>query len=268
MSAALVRENPQPSVVLSATDNVYVTVQTDQRNLEAALLSACRRSDVAQIGALLPNRASMNSRDGKGRTPLMLVCRSKSACNSTTVMAVEALIRGGADVNAEDSFGCAALTYAVTADNSLFKVSVMDALVEAGADVNHTGPDGYSPFAQVTADLLRLAHVGSSLRFKEHFEPIEHLRALFALLVVHGARVDWRDRDGKTLLMKACEKSQNDVALDLIQAGANVSLVANDGQTAISICIKIKNNELVEYFKLSNPGLVMEAWTGIPQNPR
>jgi len=53
------------------------------------------------------------------------------------------------------------------------------------------------------------------------------------LLLKENAKIDVRANDGHTALMVAAFKGRLDVVVDLLNAGANVSLVNNEGKTAL-----------------------------------
>ena len=74
--------------------------------------------------------AEEQTRDARGRTPLMLACRSGDANE------VDRLIASGADVNARNNSGTTPLMYAKTAAVGSGDTRVLCALIDAGADVN------------------------------------------------------------------------------------------------------------------------------------
>ncbi|KAL9618388.1 MAG: hypothetical protein Q9160_006896 [Pyrenula sp. 1 TL-2023] len=106
--------------------------QTDAGG-RSALSWAAQKGDEEAIRTLLSYRANPDIADDLGKTPLMYAARECRRC-------VELLCQAGANVEVKTSFGMAtALHYA--AESSLSKnqnMEVIEAIVQAGADVNAT----------------------------------------------------------------------------------------------------------------------------------
>jgi hypothetical protein len=56
------------------------------------------------------------------------------------------------------------------------------------------------------------------------------------ILINHGADLDVINNDGRTALMIACDKSNKSLAINLLAAGSPVLIEDKDGDTALSLC--------------------------------
>lgn len=144
------------------------------------LLEAARRGHSDVAAALIKAGANVNAQDPYGVSVLMFA----SICGSSELM--EMLIERGADVNAKDVNGRTALIEALTTENDI-PVSVMKSLLNAGADPN----------ARISGEetALMLAAAGD----------IEILR----MLIEAGADVNAQDENGSTALMRAAPYPEN-----------------------------------------------------------
>lgn len=156
------------------------------------------------VEALLAAGATPNAPDSAGRTPLSLAVRSKE------VALVEALLSRKADPNVRiaDMKGASALG---AADS----LPVMEALLRAGANVEHADDNGWTPI------MLRAGNE----------------RARFDLLRAKGANLLLVSKDGWTPLMIAARSGYEDVVKELIKAGAPVNQQGTDGWTALSLAV-------------------------------
>jgi ankyrin repeat protein len=74
-----------------------------------------------------------------------------------------------------------------------------------------------------------------------------HSTAMAKLLLGHGANVNVQDKNGGTALMYAIDDGNTDVALLLLNSGANVNARANiDGKTALMSATTHKNWRVIE----------------------
>ena len=169
------------------------------RELEMALLGACREGDLLKVRQLIKEGHNVNTRGGcVGTTPLI------EAALGGHGQVVEELIREGADVNGKSAVQRAALHYASWNGHC----SVVKTLCTAGADTNVQDKEGETP-------LIRAAKLGSDEMVCE--------------LIRAGAGVNVQDKGGKTPLMCAAERGSDQIVCKLIRAGASVNVVTSHG---------------------------------------
>lgn len=150
------------------------------------VFDASRRGDLTALQTLHEaDPASINTRDGKGFTPLIL-----AAYNDQPAV-VEFLLQKGADVNAQDAAGNTALM------GVCFKgyKDVAKKLIDAGADVN-----------------LRNANGAPALTFAATFGQLQ----IAEWLLQKGAKSNLPDSRGKTSFDHAIIQ-ENEEMIELIQ---------------------------------------------------
>ncbi|MGA2879560.1 MAG: ankyrin repeat domain-containing protein [Bryobacteraceae bacterium] len=152
--------------------------------------SAIRENNLAQLKALLDQKASANLADHHGITPLMY------AAEVGSVDAMRVLIDHGADVNAQNDFGSTALMWS-TPDTAKVRL-----LLDHGAQVNLIAKSGRSAliiaaFTNPSAEVVRL-------------------------LLAKGAKVDVMDRRQVTPLNAATFGNDTTTVRLLLEAGADI----------------------------------------------
>jgi ankyrin repeat protein len=131
------------------------------------------------------------------------------AASSEHLSVVQALITAGANVNLTDDDGWSALHWAAQAGN----LPVLQALIVAGADVNRTDDEGLTAL-YLAAKARRLPVVQA--------------------LIAAGADVKKRRHDdGMTALHIASKKGHLEIVKSLLAAGADVNMMDDEGQTAL-----------------------------------
>lgn len=190
--------------------------------------SAIRENNLAQLKALLDQKASANLADPRGITPLMY------AAEVGSLDAMRVLIDRGADVNAQNDIGSTALMWSVS-DPAKVRL-----LLDHGAQVNLIAKSGRSAliiaaFTNPSAEVVRLllakgAKVG--ILDNRHVTPMNAATfgndtATVRLLLDAGADIDTPDTFiGLTPLMNAAG-NRNIEAVKLIMAkGAQVNAVS------------------------------------------
>ncbi|HQL82806.1 MAG TPA: ankyrin repeat domain-containing protein, partial [Spirochaetota bacterium] len=118
------------------------------------------------------------------------------------------LLAAGADADLKNSNGMTALMFAA----NFGQMDSVKYLIKAGAKVNETDNDGWSP----------LLHA-----IKGAFEP-----AVPEYLVSKGADVGMKAKGGWTPLMEAAARGKTEIVRFLIKAGADVNARSDEGRTA------------------------------------
>ena len=192
------------------------------------LLAAAASGDAKTLGALLDQGASIEQRDGHGRTALQIAVYRRKPEAATLLLA------RGADANAFDVQRYDIVTIAAVADDQ----AMLDlALRSGGKAANITSP--YEGTALIAA--AHLGHVAVVKRLIAAGAPLDHVNNLgwtalieaivlgdggqrhtevLGLLVAAGANVNLPDRNGSTPLTLAIARGYGPMAEILRQAGA------------------------------------------------
>lgn len=191
------------------------------------------------ITLLVNNGADLNVRDDDGRIPLMVALEWQKTENCLQ------MIKKGADVNAADEKGYTVMYYALAHDNA---PKVINALVEKGAQVDFTAPDGVPAicFAAMNCDvdtLTALAEHGIDLSRCDSYGANALIYAASGdenpdavkWLVENGVDINGRGRNGVTPLLQICGDSmwvrnQAEIFLD---NGADIDAVDDAGRNAL-----------------------------------
>lgn len=175
---------------------------------DAPLVRAVKTGNLAEVRALIRQKADVNARDADDSTPLHWAVQQGSR------ELVDLLLASGADVNTRTRYGIAPLTLACTNGHD----SMVERLLAAGADPNVANADG------ATA-LMTCARTGN----------VNALRAL----VAKGAKVNDAERyKGQTALMWAAAENNADAVRLLIEVGADVKLKSRAGFTALLFAVR------------------------------
>ncbi len=190
--------------------------------------SAIRENNLAQLKALLDQKASAEVADDHGITPLMY------AAEVGSVDAMRILIDRGADVNAQNAFGSTALMWSVS-DPSKVRL-----LLDRGAQVNLIAKSGRSAlivaaFTNPSAEVVRLllakgATVG--IMDRRHVTPMNAATfgndtATVRLLADAGADIETPDTFiGLTPLMNAAGNRNVEAVKLLLAKGAKLNAVS------------------------------------------
>jgi len=192
----------------------------------AALVEAAGRGDLAQVRRLVEGGASVETRDARGRTPVL------AATDGNHLEVVRYLIARGADVNAQDAQKDSAFLLASARGST----DIVRATLQAGADLRSTnryGGTGLIPACHHGhVDTVRLLlttnidvnHV-NNLGWTALLEAVilgdggtAHAQ-IVQMLIARGANVNLPDRDGVTALAHAQRRGQVRVAQLLTLAG-------------------------------------------------
>jgi len=174
-------------------------------------VDAMESGDIAKIrDRVLADADYLNERDDCGNTPLL------NAIGFADLSLVRFLLEHQADPNAEVDDGYTCLLSAVESDspNSL---AILDALLEAGADVGGTGTNGWTPLHMAAArghgdKTKRLIDAGSDINRRTEVD------------------------GGETPLMEAAYAGHPETVQLLLKAGADASLrETTSDRTALEI---------------------------------
>jgi ankyrin repeat protein len=159
----------------------------------SALADAVRRGDHMAVQALVRKGADVNVREADGTTPLHWAVRGND------VKLVSALVRAGADVKAKNRYGLQPLTLAATNGSA----PIIDLLLTSGADPNERTAAG-EPV------LMTASRTGT----------VEAVKLLLGRGADVHARESWF---GETALMWAAAENHASVVRLLVEAGADIN---------------------------------------------
>ena len=177
-----------------------VDVNAVNQSGQSALLLATMFNRVGVVEALVRAGADVSKADNCGNAPLSV------AANATIATM---MIERGADVNAVNKRGESVLWR--TALNGCD--DVVEALVQAGADVNKADQSGGAPLS-VAANAT-----------------------IAKTLIERGAEVDAVDNRGETALWRAIHCQHLDVVEALVQAGADVNKADENGESPLAYAL-------------------------------
>ncbi len=239
--------------------------------VNAALLRAAYSNGLSEIQQLISSGADLNTRNKRGRTPLMLAIENSYGRYEVPKL----LIEKGADVNLFDNDGNTALMIAcdhngheavkLLLDNKAavyfmnkdkrtalhiaaagVRKRIVEALLatraevtvsSAGADVR--GVDVNGPDGSGRTPLMLAAD-------NEGFVPDD----VMELLLNKGAQIDLQDPQGDTALIMAARAGSMSGVEYLVSKGAAVNLKNKAGQTALTLARKIHENKKLYNAKL------------------
>jgi ankyrin repeat protein len=190
--------------------------------------SAIRDNNLAQLKALLDQKASANLADPRGITPLMY------AAEVGSLDAMRVLIDRGADVNAQNDIGSTALMWSVS------EPAKVRLLLDHGAQVNLIAKSGRSAliiaaFTNPSVEVVRLLLAKGAkvdIMDKRHVTPMNAATfgndtAAVRLLLDAGADIDTPDTFiGLTPLMNAAGNRNLDAVKLILAKGAQVNAVS------------------------------------------
>jgi ankyrin repeat protein len=170
------------------------------------------------VSFLVESGADVNITNDEEKTPLM----EAADCGELELM--EILLEHGAAVDSIDEYGNNVLFYAR-------RTEAAEMLISAGVDVNFVNEDYFEE-----EDYFK-DNVGVTPLMNAFEEGNNSVAEVF---LNHGARTDIIDKNGKTALMTAIEKSYCDSEMiqKLIDKGADVNAVDNNGDSVLIQAVK------------------------------
>jgi len=203
---------------------------------EDDLVNAIETNDITQIKSLLKDDATLiNKTDANGNTMLMIACKSKN------LGIVKTLLEMGAQgtINKQNAVGDTALHIACKNGYA----AIASVLVLNGADLTIKNVLGKTPIEVCTDPALKAKLELHQANVKKMFEFVKNNRTQDLQELLQTFRgVNLVDlTTGDTPLHIACQLGNKDIALLLIQAGANPTLKNKNGQMPFNL---VKNETL------------------------
>lgn len=172
------------------------------------LFAAAWRGDAAAVAGA--ERATLNARDGHGRTPLHVATFARRQ------EVIRALAQAGADLGALDNDRYDAVTIAAVADDD----ATLAVLLEVGASAKLT-TSRYDGTALIAA--AHLGHDGVVRQLIKAGAPLDHVNNLHWTALIEAV-----------VLGDGGPRHQR-VVQDLLAAGANAQLADRDGRTPLAL---------------------------------
>jgi ankyrin repeat protein len=222
------------------------------------LSDAIKAGKTAEVASLIEKGADVNARFGNGSTPLM------QAADIGRLDMAHLLISKGAEVNSKNGADFTPLMYAVAAGHD----RIVQLLLARGADVHGTSLErtplvlavmnnrvettrlllhnGADPNAECDgAQLVTKAIQGGN-------------QTITGLLIAGGAKVNAFDDMGKTPLMHAAEKGDMRTVRALVGKGASLNLQSKNSETALTLAIAGKHDDVVRFLMAKRAGMRSE----------
>lgn len=230
------------------------------------LLEAVHADDYNGVVILIASGQDINRLDESGNTPLHIATLLKRGHS------VMALIQANVDVNIPDSNGCTALCLAIVSEPDL---DIIEALIKAGADINHQeNESGMTPISKATEvdfELLRvLINAGANVNTPDidGCSPLcsatvyGDLEMVEALVNVHADLNQW-EKFHQTPLLLAVSNSFLEIVEVLVQSGADVNICDVYGTCPLYMAASLNDIEIVQILLRANADLDVENNEGM-----
>ena len=257
---------------------------------QSPLVDAVRRSDLAEVRALLRQGADVDSAEEDGTTALHWAASQDDAA------ATDALLDAGASVSVRNRYGVTPLLLACTSGS----LAIVERLLDAGADPNSALPEGETALMAAAragkSDVVRLlASRGASVDARESWHQQTALMwaagedhpDVIETLVDLGADLHARSEGGFTPLLFAARDGRLAAARALLRLGANVDdvidpdedLIADSNQnrpfsvaravgtSALVLAVTNSHYQLAAYLleQGADPDAAEQGWTALHQ---
>lgn len=204
------------------------------------LMVAASEDNTECIKVLLEKGAQLEARDADGRSALMW------AASEGAAEAISTLIEAGAEIEAEDNEGSTAFMLAAAGDS----VEAVERLADSMADIEAKDSDGNTPLHVAASDgspdvlkyILHECHAdieaqNNSGNMALHLAAASGCTPSVRVLLLAGASVNARTKEGLTPLMAACTEESDAEALRVLLASRAIpNEQDNSGRTALMYC--------------------------------
>ncbi|WP_407428861.1 ankyrin repeat domain-containing protein [Treponema sp.] len=227
---------------------ISLGVDVDAQNLsgKTALSDACRSAKKEMSVLLIQNGADINATDATGRTVLM------DAISSNNEEMVKLLLGYGANVHVQEMFGRNAYHDAALTGN----IGIINMIRKAGGNPLSRDSGGDTPLSLVLrADInIIKAVLGNDTTIVDsdgntpiHIAVQKNVsKKTMTQLLNIGYPVSQRNGKGMTALNEAVAKNQKNLALVLLEYGADPFIATNTGDNALTEVFKTKNLEILD----------------------
>jgi serine/threonine-protein phosphatase 6 regulatory ankyrin repeat subunit B len=184
------------------------------------------------IDALLAKNADPNGKDSLGQSALFAIeCRGRSTTVATFESVATKLLKAGADINARDLYGKTPLIslYENAENHGPDFIAESNFLIQQGADPTVAENDG-------TTLLMRAAELSDD-------------DGLAYYLGLHKIDLNATDKRGQTALIRAAIAGDQAAAIALINAGACLDMIDNDGKTALGEAIDSNQTDIANLLR-------------------
>lgn len=225
---------------------------------ETPLMLACKKGDVGLVEELVRRGANVESRDTEGRSAFGI------AVQNNHVDATLPILRKGASLKKDLKLAEVALRKAVqTGDQTLVKL-----ILARQVNPNAKGPDGMAPlhYAVMCRDsgtriipLLIKFRADPDIQNADGTTPLmmvasddrpdSHGLSAARELVGNGARLEVKDTEGQTALIRASSAGRVRLVKFLLQEGANPNACDSRGFTALGQAHKKFRADVIEVLK-------------------
>ncbi|XP_048584119.1 poly [ADP-ribose] polymerase tankyrase isoform X2 [Nematostella vectensis] len=203
----------------------------DEDFFGTALIMACDNK-LQVVKALIEGKADVNLTDKQNRTAL-----SYAVSSNTATPMVQSLLEAGAHVNTADSHARTPLHYAVNATTGGFEslTETEDLVIKHGGDIAAQDIKGRILLHYAFVKLKK--HTDASLS-----DPVSICSLLLEAMAEHGKDMskllNTHDKFGQTPLHRAAIRGATICCLNVLQRGARIDAIDNDGNTPFSLAAR------------------------------
>ncbi|ORX49345.1 ankyrin [Piromyces finnis] len=234
-------------------NNEVILQKFTKDEIDHAFLQACIFSKfkiIKKLIELVPS-INVNIRETNGDTPLVIACQSGESEIAMYLL----------NHNADPSIICECGSTALYVSSFSYDINLIRSLLNHGAQLNilcqyHISPlmeacrngldETTKLFLEYGADLNLQGSEGSSALqlacYNNNNSIVEEL------LKYETTNINIQTHEGYTPLMTSCNHKNRNITLQLLNAGANIYLKNNNGQTAFHIACTQKFNEIIDNF--------------------